>query len=300
MINQDYKNPDKLNEDCGAEFVHKEQKFPLEYQSEKHKGFKCASFDGDADRLIYFYESQQGKLEIMDGDKQFVLIVLYIKSLLQALDISDSDLSHMLIQTAYCNARGTAFLEEKKINNTLCPTGVKHAHPIAHKYDIGANDEPNGHGTVVAKWDKVMAALKGKEDRIEAKKLVAILKLSNMTVGDAIANLLLIESILRDWDMSIEDFNNLYYQNPSKSYKTVVKDRTKFKVIWDESRLTQPLELQDIIDDLVKQVDEGKAFVRPSGTEDILRIYSEAKTEDQMDWLAQQIIKAIHEKFKDF
>lgn len=80
----------------------------------------------------------------------------------------------------------------------------------------------------------------------------------------------------------------------------MVKDRTKFKVIWDESRLTQPLELQDTIDRLVATVDEGKSFVRPSGTEDILRIYAEARTVEQMEQLAMEIIKEIETKFKDF
>jgi hypothetical protein len=47
------------------------------------------------------------------------------------------------------------------------------------KYDIGANDEPNGHGTVVCKKEKIEEALKGHEDKIEAKKLKAILHLSN-------------------------------------------------------------------------------------------------------------------------
>ena len=61
-------------------------------------------------------------------------------------------------------------------------------------------------------------------------------------------------------------------------YKAIVKDRTKFKVIWDESRLTEPAELQKKIDELIAEVEEGKAFVRPSGTEDILRLYAEAKT----------------------
>ena len=64
-----------------------------------------------------------------------------------------------------------------------------------------------------------------------------------MTVGDAIANLLMIEAILRDLDMSIEDFDKIYTENPAKNYKAVVTDRTKFKVIWDESELTQPKEL---------------------------------------------------------
>lgn len=83
-------------------------------------------------------------------------------------------------------------------------------------------------------------------------------------------------------------------------YKAVVSDRTKFKVIWDESRLTTPLELQDIIDKEVANVEEGKAFVRPSGTEDILRIYAEAKTVEEMEKLAKEILTSIETKFKDF
>lgn len=42
----------KLNEGCGAEFVHKEGKLPSEVDADSPK--KAASFDGDADRLIYF------------------------------------------------------------------------------------------------------------------------------------------------------------------------------------------------------------------------------------------------------
>jgi phosphoacetylglucosamine mutase len=64
--------------------------------------------------------------------------------------------------------------------------------------------------------------------------------MSNFTVGDAITNLFVLESIMRDLDHSIEDMNNIYTDNPSRNYKTVVQDRTKFKVIPDESRLTFP------------------------------------------------------------
>lgn len=83
-------------------------------------------------------------------------------------------------------------------------------------------------------------------------------------------------------------------------YKAVVKDRTKFKVIWDESRLTEPIELQDKIDELVSSTNEGKAFVRPSGTEDILRLYSEAATMAEMEALAQNILREIETKYIDF
>ena len=244
IINDDVKNPDLLNEGCGAEYVHKDQKFPLNFENHP-KIKKCASFDGDADRLIYFYKKNEGDTvpTIIDGDKQFALILMYINSLLSKLGISSEHLSHVFVQTAYVNSRATRFLKEQGIHNRLCPTGVKNAHPIVVEYDIGANDEPNGHGTIVCKWDKVNAALESHKDTLEAKKIKAILRLSNMTVGDAIANLLLIESILRDLDMSVEDFNAIYEENPSRMYKAIVRDRTKFKVVWDESRLTQPIEL---------------------------------------------------------
>ena len=64
--------------------------------------------------------------------------------------------------------------------------------------------------------------------------------------------------------------------------------------------MTSPLELQDEIDKAVASVTEGKAFVRPSGTEDILRLYAEAKTEAEVVILGDAILKVIDEKFKDF
>jgi phosphoacetylglucosamine mutase len=49
--------------------VHKDQKFPLQFSA--GVGDKCASFDGDADRLIYFYKAKDGDTTptIIDGDK---------------------------------------------------------------------------------------------------------------------------------------------------------------------------------------------------------------------------------------
>jgi len=54
------------------------------------------------------------------------------------------------------NSRIEKFLKENNIPYKWCPTGVKNAHPIVEEYDIGANDEPNGHGTIACKWDKVL------------------------------------------------------------------------------------------------------------------------------------------------
>ena len=55
LINTRIEAHAKLNDKCGAEFVHKESALPSEVGPSTAS--KCASFDGDADRLIYFKKS---------------------------------------------------------------------------------------------------------------------------------------------------------------------------------------------------------------------------------------------------
>lgn len=46
-----------------------------------------------------------------------------------------------------------------------------------------------------------------------------------------------------------------------------------------ERRALTPAGLQDSIDALVKKYKQARAFVRPSGTEDVVRVYAEADTQ---------------------
>lgn len=46
-----------------------------------------------------------------------------------------------------------------------------------------------------------------------------------------------------------------------------------------ERRAVTPEGLQDSIDALVKKYKQARAFVRPSGTEDVVRVYAEADTQ---------------------
>jgi hypothetical protein len=68
---------------------------------------------------------------------------------------------------------------------------------------IGANDEPNGHGTVCVDWPRLNELLKDKMENEDCKKLIAFLRLSNPYVGDAICNLLMVEAVLRDFGYSV-------------------------------------------------------------------------------------------------
>jgi len=47
-----------------------------------------------------------------------------------------------------------------------------------------------------------------------------------------------------DLDMSIQDFVGIYNENPNRLYKIKVEDRSIFKTIADESRLTEPAKVQ--------------------------------------------------------
>jgi phosphoacetylglucosamine mutase len=59
--------------------------------------------------------------------------------------------------------------------------------------------------------------------------------MTNLAVGDAICNMLMIESVLKEKDYSIENFNSIYKDLPNKTSKAEVKDRSNFKTTWDET-----------------------------------------------------------------
>ena len=190
------------------------------------------------------------------------------------------------------------YLDENKVNRICVPTGVKNAHPVVQQFVIGANDEPNGHGTIYVNWSSLNELIAGRESDLKVKKLVSFLKLSNIYVGDAVSNLLMVEAILRDKGMSIHQFSQIYKDYPSRMFKVKVHDRSMFKTIKDESRLTEPIELQLFIDKQVKSCDYGRAFVRPSGTEDVLRLYVEAGTYHDVDAIANSILMEIDSKYR--
>ena len=138
-----------------------------------------------------------------------------------------------------------------------------------------------------------MRLLSGKMEEFATKKLVAFLKLSNVYVGDAIANLLMVEAVLWDKGWSVRSFSKMYEENPSRMFKIKVPDRTIFKPVWDETRLTEPIELQHFIDTTTRGFREARSFVRPSGTEDVLRLYVEAITIKEMEHIANSIMVEI-------
>lgn len=60
-----------------------------------------------------------------------------------------------------------------------------------------------------------------------------------------------------------------------------------------ERRVTAPAGLQPAIDAAVSKFKSARAFVRPSGTEDVIRTYAEASTEAEAKQLGELVAKAV-------
>ncbi|XGW28421.1 hypothetical protein V3C99_008305 [Haemonchus contortus] len=293
-LNIQFRNEDgELNHECGADYVKIGQVLPAGFE-DVSVTTKCASFDGDADRLIYFRATGDGKkAALLDGDLIAVLLTKFIKETLN--DAGITELSVGVIQTAYANGNSTKYLQEVVgVTPIFVPTGVKHLHHAALKFDIGVYFEANGHGTVVfsEKFDQLIR--KGDQSSDAVKRLHFLSIIINEVVGDAMADLLVVESLLRWYGYSIEDWEQSLYKNaPNVQIKVPVNDRSKYRTSYEETVLLEPEGVQEKINDLVKQYQGARAFVRPSGTENIVRVYAEAKTWEEADLLGRSLADLI-------
>ncbi|TMS39180.1 hypothetical protein L596_005748 [Steinernema carpocapsae] len=281
----------RLNSKCGADFVKIERAVPVNSEVIPD-GVRAASFDGDADRLMYYYK-KDGCCHILDGDKIACLFAKFIGEHLRSASLS-KELTIGIVQTAYANGNSMKHIKDALgMPVVLVPTGVKHLHHEAKNYDIGVYFEANGHGTVIFS-QKFHQKTQEVEQTPAVSRLRRFASLINYAVGDAITDLLAVEALLRYYDWSIEDWDKqLYNDAPSCQLKVPVNDRSKFKTTADETRLTEPSDLQKAIDVLVEKNQSGRAFARPSGTENIVRVYAEGCSESNARELADSIAKRI-------
>lgn len=286
LVNNDYEQPQLLNFECGADFVKTNQRLPKNVENPTPNKL-YASFDGDADRLIVYYQKSSGDFGLLDGDKISTLIALFLQQLFKHIDESKLKLDIAVIQTAYANGSSTKYVENVlKIPVRCTPTGVKHLHHEAEKFDVGVYFEANGHGTVTfspSAEAKIFAYTPSEGNHDEAKAIQVLqqfTKLINQVVGDAISDLLAVLIIVHYLKLSPQDWDQQYTDLPNKLTKIIVPDRTVFKTTNAERTLIEPKGLQQKIDELVAKYPEGRSFVRASGTEDAVRVYAEANTKE--------------------
>lgn len=76
-----------------------------------------------------------------------------------------------------------------------------------------------------------------------------------------------------------------------------VADRTLFVPINADTELAQPADLQSKINQQIKNFSQGRAFVRPSGTEDVVRVYAEAATHQETQQLSAIICGLVFDQY---
>jgi phosphoacetylglucosamine mutase len=237
----------------------------------------------------------------LDGDKIATLYTDYLARLVKEMGEVDCTLG--VVQTAYANGASTIYMRDTLgIKSDMVPTGVKHLHKKAHDYDIGVYFEANGHGTVLFK-DAFVSGVESKlksggyagAAKAAAEKMIAFYRVINQATGDALADMLAVEAILLSCNWSISDFAAMYKDLPNRQLKCVVADRGAVKTTWDETTTLAPHGMQEKISSVVGLFTSARSFVRPSGTEDVVRVYAEATSQGDADELAYLVGLVVHE-----
>ena len=291
----------ELNAGCGAEYVQKGRLPPRGLDSPS-EGRAC-SLDGDADRVVFHYwrgaagGPKAAEWRLLDGDKIAALFASFVCDELSTLNLQPA-LSMACVQTAYANGASGRYVRSLGVPTKLAKTGVKYVHHVAVQYDLAVYFEANGHGTLLFS-DAAVAALKAALATAQeagdatkaaaAKRLLSARQLVNQAIGDALSDMLLVEAILSLRGWTVADWDGLYEDLPSRQSKLAVADRTALTVTEDETRALEPAALQEALDALAASYPQGRCFVRPSGTEDVVRVYAEAATQEEADELARKV-----------
>ena len=164
-------------------------------------------------------------------------------------------------------------------------------HHAAQSFDIGIYFEANGHGTVLFS-PELLEKLKGIPG-----PLSSLADVINQAVGDALSDMLLVETVLNARSISLAEWDAEYTDLPSRQIKVKVGDRYSFKTTDADTKLLEPFGLQSMIDDAVKGVRKGRCFVRPSGTEDCVRVYCEAAERVDCDALGEKVCGIVWDSF---
>lgn len=260
---------------------------------------RCASLDGDADRLIYYFIHEGNTFRLLDGDRIATLAASFIGDLARSAGIAQN-LKIGVIQTAYANGASTDYIEKVlKLPSVCTNTGVKHLHHAALRFDVGVYFEANGHGTITFS-ENALKTIKNTEPQSPAQqrsldRLQGLTDLINQAVGDAISDMLLVEAILAHKGWSPKEWLGTYTDLPSRLVRVEVADRSIFKAYDAERKLESPPGLQTKVDSLMSRYNKGRSFARASGTEDAVRVYAEAASRSEADDLATRVANAVRE-----
>ena len=155
-----------------------------------------------------------------------------------------------IVHTNYSNNAFLNYVQKYKQNLVCTKTGVKHLHKEATKFNIGIYFEPNGHGNILIK-------------NPNNEYLKTMKQLNNSAVGDALSGILSVLYTLEKLNLNSDQWTKLFAKIPSVLLKKKVNNKNDYteKIFIKKGHII---------------------FIRPSGTENILRIYIEGYNIDDI------------------
>ena len=267
LCNTNMSNSTLLNHLCGSDFI--SNHLDLHHFQMDH--VLHASLDGDADRLVCYLRENE-RCMLLDGDYLSALFAFYLHKCENVKDIRVG-----VIHTAYANSAFLSYIDGLGFETRCTATGVKHLHRAALDYDIGIYFESNGHGTVLFK-PQISSGLK---------------QWLNPFIGDGVADLFAVLFALQELDITPKQWYQLFDKRPSNTYKLCVKDKTIFKTTQDETRLITPYKVQERQDEIMKN--KCRIFIRPSGTENVVRLHIEGNSLSDIDEFKILVRNAMRE-----
>ena len=308
-------NLDKeINNNCGINSI-LQNKIPINKKEKYSSIIKNATFSADLDSSIYYIDNKDEKngIKIIKGEKMIILFCKMLDFLInnfsKNLKIKYYEMVKMGIITSwYCNQEFISFYENNLKNNkyelTLVKTGMKNLQKAkdTKKYDISICYDYNGQGSIyiskelTMKFGKLSSLIETSKDSQIIELFQMFIALFNSTTSDGIANLLVIESILKVMNLSINDVYNFYEDIPYKMVNIKVNNKNKFVTNEEDSKLLKPIEVKNKIEELINKYEKCRILIRPSLVEDYLKIYIESKSEEDNLEMVQIISKYLKEK----
>lgn len=120
--------PGALNYQSGADYVKTQQQAPPGVTLVP--GNRYCSYDGDADRIVFYYANEKNIFHLLDGDKIAGLVAGFI---IQLVKDSGLDINVGVVQTAYANGASTEYLVKVLVRCLPPAFLVTNSHPNAQQ-----------------------------------------------------------------------------------------------------------------------------------------------------------------------
>lgn len=114
VVGKDVSTPGALNSGCGADYVKTKQTGPPAISLQPLA--RHCSYDGDADRIVYYYADEAGHFRLLDGDKIAGLAAMYLGELASEAGVA---VNLGVVQTAYANGSSTRYLQDVLVSRGI-------------------------------------------------------------------------------------------------------------------------------------------------------------------------------------